>query len=280
MEIRVLIENTPARGLMNEHGLSLYIRYRETGYLLDTGSSGAFLENAGLLGINLKEATACILSHGHYDHGGGLEAYLRNFPDARVYAMEGADGEYYSGSGGILHEISVPRQVWACRHRFVFLREQTRIGDGVYLIPHSTPGLEKVGERAGLYRKREGKLEPDDFSHELSLVFDTEAGLVIFNSCSHSGIRPILEEVKGALPGRKLLAFFGGLHMKGKRDGQEICAFSEEEVKETAEYLKKEELSWLYTGHCTGKIGYERLRSFLGEGVKKLETGGRYTIRP
>ena len=51
-------------------------------------------------------------------------------------------------------------------------------------------------------------------------------------------------------------------------------------MKETAEYLKKEELSWLYTGHCTGKIGYERLRSFLGEGVKKLETGGRYTIRP
>ena len=61
--------------------------------------------------------------------------------------------------------------------------------------------------------------------------------------------------------------------MKGKRDGQEICAFSEEEVKETAEYLKKEELSWLYTGHCTGKIGYEKAALLSGRGGQKAGDG-------
>ncbi len=278
MKVTVLIENTPVEGLQCEHGLSLYITCGKGKYLLDAGSSGAFLENAKRLGIRPDDVDACILSHGHYDHGGGFEAYLKVYPESRVYAMENAREACFSTSGGALHEISVPGQVWTYGRQLLFVREVTQIGKEVYLIPHSTPGLGQVGKRAGLYRKKNGELLPDDFSHELSLVFDTEAGLVVFNSCSHSGVSPILAEVKAALPGRKLLAFVGGLHMKGKRDGQEICMFSEDEVEKLADALRREGLRWLYTGHCTGEAGYELLQSFLGDRVQRLVTGRTFCL--
>ena len=140
-------------------------------------------------------------------------------------------------------------------------------------MPHSTKGLEQIGQRTKLYKKVNGQYEPDDFAHELSLVFDTENGLVIFNSCSHAGIKNIINEVKTAFPGKKICTFLGGLHMKGVKDGHEICTFSEEEVAEITEYLKAEGLKKLYTGHCTGEPAIELLQKYMGDMVDRLATG-------
>lgn len=300
MEITVLIENTSDSELVREHGLSFYIAFEGKQYLLDAGSTGAFLENAKKLNIPLAEVDDCILSHGHYDHGGGFAEYLKQYGRKEaaeeaaekktelkkmapgrmipVYAMGSVLDSFYSNSGGELHEIGVPQEVRQYREQFRFIREKTQIAEHVWLLPHSTRGLECIGERAGLFRKCGDEICPDDFAHELSLVFDTEDGLVIFNSCSHSGIIPILEEVKSSFPGKKKRAFLGGLHMKGKRDGKEICTFSREEIREIAEYLKREGLQKLYTGHCTGQAGFELLQTFLGEGVERLVTGKRVSL--
>lgn len=279
MQITVLIENTSDSELKCEHGLSLFIEYNDKKYLLDAGSTAAFLENARALQIPVLQADRCILSHGHYDHSGGFAEYLAQNPGAEVYAMQGADGEYYSGSGGEIHPIGIPENVlMKYRDRFCWIDKVFQLDPEVYLIPHSVSGLEKIGARAKLYRKSGGEYLPDDFSHELSLVFDTEKGLVIFNSCSHAGIMNIIEEVKHVLPGKEVYAFLGGLHMKGKKNGKEICTFSDDEVLKMADSLKKTGVQYLYTGHCTGQQGFALLKKYLGTIVQPLITGCRIEL--
>ena len=110
-------------------------------------------------------------------------------------------------------------------------------------------------------------------------MFDTEAGLVIFNSCSHSGIVNIIDEVKEYFgQGKEVAAFIGGLHMKGKSGEKEICTFSENEIEEMTKYLEKNSVKKLYTGHCTGMVGYELIKKYIGEKVEYIYTGRELTI--
>ena len=274
MKVSVLIENTTNSELICEHGLSLFIEHKGKKYLLDTGQSDAFMMNAKKMQVPIQNVEYGVLSHGHYDHGGGFGTFFEENVSASVYAMRQITEEYFSGSGGNIHYIGVPKDILSkYEKRFVLMDSVVQIEEGVYLIPHNTKNLEKIGERTKLYRKKEGEMVPDDFSHELSLVFVTEKGLVIFNSCSHGGIQNIIDEVKAVLPDEKIYAFFGGLHMKGKRNGEEICTFSQEEIKNLANYLKQQNLQMLCTGHCTGKIGVEMLKKELGCVVIPMFTG-------
>lgn len=112
MRITVLIENTALSDTLTaEHGLSLYLEYRGTSWLLDAGTSGAFAANADKLEIDLAKVETCLLSHGHYDHAGGLAEFFRRNQTAPVYAMHGADQPYYSGDGEKRHDIGIPGKV-------------------------------------------------------------------------------------------------------------------------------------------------------------------------
>lgn len=273
MKITVLVENTGKEPLKCEHGLSLLIEFQDEKYLLDAGTTDIFITNANSLDVNIMDIKKSILSHGHYDHSGGFGTYLHDNKQAIVYAMKTADREYYSGSGE-LHEIGIPKVVLR-EHgkRFYYVDKVTELAKDVYLIPHNTTGLEQIGARAKLYKKQGEEYLPDDFSHELSLVFDTEKGLILFNSCSHGGVQNIVKEVQAALPGKKIYAYVGGLHMKGKQDGKEICTFSQEEIETLVDYLKLCGVEQLYTGHCTGKMALEMLKSYGGNMVQELSTG-------
>ena len=279
MKIQVLIENTTNSDLTAEHGLSIFIEYNDRKILLDAGTTSAFMDNAKKMNVDISSADFCVLSHGHYDHSGGFARYLEENSEKKIYAMNTATAEYYSGSGGHIHEIGIPKNVYpAYSDNFVFIDKPTELAEGIYLIPHSTDGLEKIGERAKLYKKVNDSYVPDDFSHEMSLVFDTDNGLVIFNSCSHSGIVNIIEEVKTYFNGRDVYAFFGGLHMKGKKNDAEICTFSDAEIECMTSYLKANGVKKLYTGHCTGLVGFEMIKKYMGETVEYLMTGREIEI--
>lgn len=281
MKIQILIENTTNSNLIAEHGLSIFIEYNDKKILLDAGTTSTFIDNAEKMDVDISKAEFCVLSHGHYDHSGGFAEYLRQNPDKRIYAMKTITDDYYSASGGSIHPIGVPKDVYpAYKENFVLLDEVTKLAEGMYLIPHKDCGeLEKIGARAKLYKKVEGEYTPDDFNHEVSLVFDTEAGLVIFNSCSHSGIVNIIDEVKEYFgQDKEVAAFIGGLHMKGKSGEKEICTFSENEIEEMAKYLEKNGVKKLYTGHCTGMIGYELIKKYMGEKVEYIYTGRELAI--
>lgn len=280
MKITVLIENTSAAyELKCEHGLSFLIEYNDKQYLLDAGSSSAFLDNAKTLGISLNDVEACILSHGHYDHSGGFYEYLKqNNNAAYIYAMESATGSYHS-SKGCMHEIGIPKPIITeYFDSFRFIRDVYTLADDIYLIPHSTTGLDAIGKKTGLFKECDGEYLPDDFTHELSLVFDTDKGLVIFNSCSHAGIMNIINEVTAVLPDRRIYAFIGGLHMEGKDGPRTFCTFSEAEIKEITDALKAVKLEYLFTGHCTGEEGYKLLKKYLSDKLFRLTTGMRVEI--
>lgn len=273
MKIVVLVENTTKSDLKSEHGLSFFIEFQGKNYLLDAGTTELFLENARALTIPIENVNNCILSHGHYDHSGGFRRYLEENKKAFVYAMETAKEKYYSGSGE-LHYIGIPKEILEKQgDRFCYIKEVTKIKENVYLIPHATEELQKIGERAKLYVKKGEQYIPDDFSHELSLVFDTKKGLVIFNSCSHGGIQNIIKEVEQVFPKKQIYAFLGGLHMKGRKNGEEICTFSEEEIQQLVEQICEVGLQYLYTGHCTGQIAMQLLKKYAGDKVQELFTG-------
>ena len=273
MKITVLVENTSKNELQSEHGLSFLIEFQGGRYLLDAGSTDAFMKNANALGEDLENVTACILSHGHYDHGGGFEAYMEAYEEIPLYMMREATGDYYSGKGK-LHYIGLPKNLeMRYETRIRWVDSVRTIAEHVYLVPHTTKGLEQIGVREKLYRQVGEQYLADDFRHEMSLVFETEKGLLVFNSCSHGGVKNILFEVQQAFPGREIYAFFGGLHMKGMCDGREICTFSEEAVQEVIRCLKEAGVLHLYTGHCTGEAGYNCLLQYGGEMLHRLYTG-------
>lgn len=274
MKIRVLVENIPQEGLGAEHGLSLLIEYKEKTYLLDAGQSGLFMDNAKALSVDLSKVEVGVLSHGHYDHAGGFEAFLEK-NNIKIYAMKNIVGEYFSAKGG-MHEIGVPKEVYPrYSENFVLVDRITQLNEDVYIVPHSTNGLELIGEKTGLYKKQKNEIVPDDFAHEASLVIDTEEGLVIFNSCSHGGICNIIREVKTAFPDKSIKAFLGGLHMMGMKNGEEYCTFSDEEIKEITAFLEKEKVEKIYTGHCTGLVGFNKIKKMYGEDKVEYLTIGK-----
>ena len=204
MQITVLMENsTQNPTLAAEHGLSLFIRHGGRSWLLDAGASGDFVKNADALGLPPEQVQAAILSHGHYDHGGGLAAFFARNHAAPVYAMRAAGECYLSGDGPDRHPIGLPDTVLPrYAGRFVWLDGPLQPAPGVTLLPHTTPGLAAIGAARKLYRAGAGQIEPDDFRHELTAVFETDAGLVAVNSCSHGGVPAILAEVQARFPGR------------------------------------------------------------------------------
>ena len=277
LKITVLAENTSACALPGEHGLSLYLEYHGNTYLLDAGSSDLFMRNAAALSVDLRRVKLCILSHGHYDHSTGLETFLETFPNVSVCAMRSFGGAYYSGAGKIRY-IGVPESLKTIyRSRFRLIDAVTEIDDGIWVVPHSTPGLEEIGRRTRLYIKKDGDFVPDGFAHEMSTVFETADGLVICSSCSHAGLLPILTEVQSAFPGKPLYAFIGGLHMMGSRHGQEISLYTMKELEQLMKEIAQFHLQHIYTGHCTGRTAYAMLKELLGEMLLPLSTGLSFT---
>ncbi len=291
MRFKVLIENTIISNNIDEytneniseyiceHGLSIYIEFEDKRILLDAGQSGSFIDNAYRMGVDLKGLDFCVLSHGHYDHSGGFDRFLSSYQYTKIYAMREVNNNYYSASGGEIHYIGLSKEMYNNhKDRFVLLDAYNKLCDNVYILPHSTQDLNKIGERCKLYKACGGEYIPDDFSHELSLIFDTPKGLVIFNSCSHGGIKNIFSEISDRFGNKRIYAFVGGLHMKGSKNNTEICIYSDEEIAEICNYLLEKNISKLYTCHCTGNVAYEKIKHILKDKVEYISTGANIDI--
>lgn len=265
MKATVLVDNIAKENINGEWGLCIYIEYGGKNILLDTGSSGLFLENAKKLGIDIRNVDYAVLSHAHYDHADGMKIFFQANDKAKFYLRDGCGENCYMKKWFFHKYIGIPKNILKeYNERIVYTTGDYTLLPGVSIIPHKTEGLSEIGKKNMMYIRNEKVWKPDDFSHEQSLVFDTEAGLVIFNSCSHGGADTIIKEIAATYPDKKIKALIGGFHIFNK---------SKAEVKLLASKIKMTGIETIYTGHCTGKKSLGVLKDELGEGVHQLYSG-------
>ncbi len=265
MLTKILVDNLTKSTLSPEWGLSFYIEYQGQKILLDTGASGRFLRNAEAMGLDLKEADCGVLSHAHYDHADGMGDFFERNQKAVFYLRAGTKENCY-GKRWCFHKYIGIHRGFLRKYsdRIVYISGDKEILPGVTLVPHRTPGLEETARRVNLYIKENGRLRPDSFAHEQSLVFDTDRGLVIFSSCSHGGADNIIREIETVFPGKQLYAMLGGFH---------LYKSTEEEVRALAERIRKTGIQKIYTGHCTGERAFSLLKEELGSCAEQIYTG-------
>lgn len=271
MRITVLVENTGPSELKIEHGLSLYIEFNDKKYLLDAGPSDSFFKNAHALSIDLGRVDKAVLSHGHYDHGDGFMVFLNQYKDKVVYGAKNIFDDYYSGSGGSIHYIGLSSKLKQMKNRFNTISKDTKIDEKIYLILDDVSNTKEIGVQKKLYKKVDDVLQPDNFNHELSLVFDTPKGLVICNSCSHAGLESIVDNIKKRL-NKPVYAYVGGLHMKSTKNHIETSSFTEEQIQNLCIFIEKN-IQYVLTGHCTGNVSYDLLKKYLKDRIDFLTTG-------
>lgn len=254
MKVSVLIENTTRHPqLQPEHGLSLYIETGSLRLLFDTGATGAFADNAQKLGIDLSKVDALIVSHGHYDHGGGIEAFLDCNPSAPVYLSEDAFGDHYNGAGKY---IGLPRKLQD-HPRLVPVSDSLELAPGITLdrCLHHKPQYPL--EPFGLQVQRNGCFVPETFDHELYLTVEEEKR-ICFSGCAHRGVENILNWLKPDV-------LVGGFHFKQlSEQDPRLCL--------AARRLKQIPCRY-YTCHCTGQAQYDWLKQQLGTQLSYLSTG-------
>lgn len=270
LKAAVLIDNIPDGELAAEWGLSIHISYRGKNYLLDTGKSEQYAQNAEKLGISLEDVDCAVLSHAHYDHSGGYGVFFEKNSKAPLYVSGFCGEDCYFKYGWVRRYIGVPENLFS-EHEDRIRRVSgfCQLDDGVWLVSHLENRLEKIGKRAHLYRKVEKKMIPDDFSHEQSLVFETDRGLAVFNSCSHGGLQNILNDIRHFLPEKSIYMTVGGLH---------LSKYSKREVRKIAKMIGSLGISRVITGHCTGEKAFEILKQELGDSVEQTCSGCEITV--
>jgi len=282
MKITCLIENSPSPDnsrLFFEHGLSLHIAYRGHSILFDMGKSDRFADNASLLGIDIGSVDAAVLSHHHYDHGGGLQRFFEANPNANVLLKPQPSGECVARAWGKkLRYIGLDKSIVANEwDRFLVVRHFTEIMPEVFVITDIQSTFPKPRGNRFLFLHDHGRFRPDPFDHELFLVIRDENGLVVFTGCAHNGILNILATTRSEFPNYPIKAVIGGFHLT-TLPVFGIMADNRATLKAIAGELTPEKAGAVHTGHCTGQKAYTFLSNLLPGNCCHLTVGTILTI--
>ncbi len=264
IRLTVVCENTagPVPGILGEHGLSVLIERPGEALLFDTGQGRTIMHNLACLKKDPRRIGRIALSHGHYDHTGGLEQVLRLCGPIGVcchpcalnerFVAEQRDSRTTYRRAGIPFAHSALEALGA---RFVFNTGFTKIGKGLYLtgeVPRTT-SFEKNDQR--LKVEKNGRYVQDTIPDDQSLVIESKKGLVVVLGCAHAGIINTLNYITSQLPGRKIKTVVGGTH---------IGFLGEKQLEATIEHLKQFRLQRLGVSHCTGLAPAMRLMQAFG----------------
>lgn len=247
--VTTLMENTTPRDcLAAEHGLSLLVEGKGKKVLYDTGASPRFLKNAKSMGADLTGLDGLVLSHGHYDHTGGVSALLfgPNRP-ACIYLGGRFFGERYSKKQDGLLEIgpAVAREALeASGIPCVEVGSQPiALGEGIWAVSGFTTRDEMERLSPAMLRSGPDGLETDPFEDEVVLVLEGEEGLTLISGCAHVGILSMCARVE-ELFGRPVTTFLGGTHLMAANDAR---------IQHTCACLKQRGMLRLGACHCSGE---------------------------
>jgi len=271
VRITILVDNQAGEGLVAEHGFALWIETGTRRILFDTGEGPALLKNALKLGVDLKTADGLVLSHGHYDHTGGVAALLAKTGDLDVYSHPDLTRERYVIRKGVAKSIKTPPDSAAALDRLPeqknhWLSQPAEILDGINLtgpIPRRT-GYEDTG--GPFFLDPDGK-QADTLEDEVALWIKTAGGLAVFLGCGHAGVVNTLEHVRRLSGETKIRVVMGGFH---------LVEATPRRLELTAAALAGLDPELIIPCHCTGEPAVAALKSKLGSRVVAGRSGNSF----
>jgi len=266
MKIITLIENLVYKsGLLAEHGLSFLIDTGKRKILFDTGQSPAFLSNAKKLDVDIMEIDAVVISHGHFDHTGGLYEFLKVNKKAVIYAKKEIFKEKFKDEQFF---IGTPHNPADLKDRIIYIRSTTELDPCIYLLP-DIPIINPADTSFTRFNihTTDGFIQ-DEFQDELFLVIKRKKKLNVLSSCSHRGISNILRAATEQfhLPVQLVL---GGFHLKDAGADQ---------YNAVSGYIKQADPESIGVCHCTGVDKYLEIKSEFGNKVFYNMTGNHILI--
>ena len=247
MKITCLAENTSCRqNIGAEHGLSLYIETSDKKILFDMGQTELFAHNAEKLGIDLGDVDTAVLSHGHYDHGGGLDTFLAINKKAPVYLSVHAFEPHYNGTAKYIGlDVRLKNEP-----RLVFTGDHQKLSDNMELF--SCKNMKKFSDLGsfGLNMVKDGEFLPDDFRHEQYLLIEENGKRILISGCSHKGIINLARWFRPHV-------LVGGFHFSKIPPGAELASYAAELESLPTNFI---------TCHCTGEAQF----AFMKEHMTRL----------
>jgi 7,8-dihydropterin-6-yl-methyl-4-(beta-D-ribofuranosyl)aminobenzene 5'-phosphate synthase len=281
MNIAVLIDNNShaENSLLTEHGLSIYFEADGYKWLFDVGASEGYYSNAGKMGIMVEDIDFLVLSHGHSDHTGGLEHFIKVNKKARIIMSSKIEGKsYYSIKRKFMRDIGINHSIVEQNiKRFILAESNMPISKNIALISEIPLIYDTPKANCKLFISDSGGEKPDDFKHEAALAVNTTAGLVVFSGCSHSGILNILEASSNYFNKSKIIACLGGTHLI---DSDSFNLYeSEAEIDQIGRsIISHHPTMQLISGHCTGTNAHKKLSIIMGDNYKKFHSGTTLSI--
>lgn len=268
MKITALIENTTIKDdLKPQHGLSLYIETKSHRLLVDTGANGLFLENAKRLGIDISAVDTLVITHGHFDHGGGLKSFLEANKTAKVYVQDTAFEQHFIRVLKFIKvNIGLDKKLKS-HPQIVPINGSYRIDDEVLLIANPVGRKLLSKFNSTLWAKSGKRVLLDEFRHEQSVLL-TDGASVLIGGCAHCGIANILAEAEKK-HGKPIEVCISGFHLFNPANN---ATEAPGVVKKLAVELSTRETKF-YTCHCTGIKAYEILKAAMQKSIDYLATG-------
>jgi 7,8-dihydropterin-6-yl-methyl-4-(beta-D-ribofuranosyl)aminobenzene 5'-phosphate synthase len=273
VNVTIVVDDEAGEGLVAEHGLCLWVREAQRSLLLDCGQGHALASNAAALGVALNSVQDLVLSHGHYDHSGGLPEVVKRAPAVEVHCHPQANGARYSLRGGIPRPIGMPETTRATLHslpaqRLHWVAQPVAFGPAMGItgpIPRVTDFEDTGGP---FFTDKEGT-HADPIDDDLALWIRTDAGLVVLVGCSHAGLINTLWHARELAECPRLHAVLGGFH---------LLEAGRERIERTARALAEMSPDVVIPCHCTGARAAGALQDALGSRVRAGSAGATFTF--
>ncbi len=265
--VKALIENTAFQpDVHSEHGISFYIHSEKEPVIFDTGQTGAFIDNAQYFGTPLDSIDKVVISHGHYDHTGGLQNFLNHNPKAKVFLKKETLVPKFSHSYGETRQLNLPliETFNAFKDNFVFLSENTWITETIMAVTDIKTLVKFENDDVHLTWENNGVVEKDPFLDELFLILIDGDSMNIITGCAHRGIINSILTAQKLFPDKKINHVMGGFHLRNK---------STERVELVIRELNKLNILQLGVCHCTGIDEYAKLKHEFHGKTRYISTG-------